>query len=342
LPPSRRNADTGGFAAIWRRRGPLACLLLPFSLLFIVLVALRRALYRAGFLHRARQPVPVVIVGNISVGGTGKTPLVIHLALALRALGRHPGIVSRGYRGDATGVAEVTPASDPGAVGDESVLLARRSGCPVFVGRDRVAAARALLSGCPECDVILADDGLQHYLLARDVEIAMFDERGVMNGWPLPAGPLRELVSRLAQVDAVVFNGNIVSLGHTIDCPVFVMRLLGDSFHRIDDPQTKCSAADLAGRKLHAVAGIGAPQRFFDRLTGMGLSFARHPFADHHDFCAEDLAFTGDAILTTEKDAVKLARLSLPLPVWVLPVTAEVSPDLAAFVLEKLNGHPSA
>ena len=320
----------------------MACLLLPFSLLFIVLVWLRRALYRAGLLPRERLPVPVVVVGNITVGGTGKTPLVIHLALALRVFGRHPGIVSRGYGGDATDVAEVTPGSDPGVVGDEPLLLARRSGCPVFVGRSRTAAARALLAGYPECDLILADDGLQHYRLARDVEIVMFDERGVMNGWALPAGPLREPVSRLAQADAVVLNGTTVSPAPTLDRPVFVMRLLGDSFHRLDDPRITCNAADLAGKKLHVVAGIGAPQRFFDRLSGIGLSFAAHAFVDHHSFRAEDLAFAGDAILTTEKDAVKLARLSLPLPVWVLPVTAEVSPDLAEFVLEKLNGRPSA
>ena len=303
---------------------------------------MRRALYRAGLLHRERLPVPVVVVGNITVGGTGKTPLVIHLALALRALGRRPGIVSRGYRGDATKVVEVTPGSDPAAVGDEPLLLARRSGCPVFVGTNRVAAGRALLAGYPHCDVILADDGLQHYRLARDVELAMFDRRNVMNGWPLPAGPLREPVSRLAQVDAVVHNGTAMSPAPVVARPAFVMRLLGESFHRLDDPRKTCSAADLAGSKLHAVAGIGAPQRFFDHLSGMGLSFAEHAFADHHNYRAQDLAFAGDAILTTEKDAVKLVRLSLPLPVWVLPVTAEVSPDLAAFVLEKLHGRPSA
>ena len=342
MPPSRRNAEIGGLAAVWRRRGALAWLLLPFSLLFGMLVALRRALYRAGLLRRESLPVPVVVVGNITVGGTGKTPLVIHLASALRVLGRHPGIVSRGYHGGAPHAVEVMPDSDPAAVGDEPLLLSRRSGCPVFVGKDRPAAARALLAGHPECDVIIADDGLQHYRLARTVEIALFDERGVMNGWPLPAGPLREPVSRLTQVDAVVLNGIAAPPAPTFELPLFAMRLRGESFHRLDDPLVKCNAADLAGKKLHAVAGIGSPQRFFDQLTEMGLSFVEHFFADHHDFRAEDLAFAGDAVLTTEKDAVKLARLSLLLPVWVLPVTAELSPDLAAFVVEKLNGRPSA
>lgn len=342
MPPSRRNAEAGGLASIWRRRGPLACLLFPVSLIFEVLVALRRALYRSGMLRRERVPVPVVIVGNISVGGTGKTPLVIHLAGAMRVRGRHPGIISRGYRGDSEGVLEVTAESDPGVVGDEPLLLARHAACPVFVGRDRVAAAQGLLARYPECDLIIADDGLQHYRLERDVEIALFDERGVMNGWALPAGPLREPVSRLAQVDAIVSNGIAVSPAPTFAAAAFSMRLLGDRFHRLDEPLTTCSVNDLAGKVLHAVAGIGAPQRFFDHLTGMGLAFSEHPFADHHDFCTEDLVFTGDAILTTEKDAVKLARLCLTLPIWVLPVTAELNPDLASFVLEKLNGRTLA
>ena len=317
-------------------------MLFPFSLLFLALVALRRTLYRVGILRSEGLPVPVVIVGNITVGGSGKTPLTIHLVLALRALGRHPGIVSRGYRGNATSATEVFVGSDPAAVGDEALLLARRAGCPVFVGRDRLAAARALLVRYPQCDVILADDGLQHYRLRRNVEIAVFDQRGVMNGWWLPAGPLREPVARLAQVDAVVLNGRAVPPAPALDRPVFVMRLLDNGFHRLDDPRVNCVPADLAGLKLHAVAGIGAPQRFFDRLREMGLDFARHSFDDHYEFRVDDLVFGGDAILTTEKDAVKLERLSLSLPVWVLPVTADVSPDLAAFVLEKLNGHPSA
>ena len=342
LPRSKRSADSGGLAAVWRRRGLLACLLFPVSLLFQALAAARCGLYQTGVLRRERLPVPVVIVGNLSVGGTGKTPLVIYLAQALRGAGRHPGILSRGYRGAAGNIAEVDTGSDPVIVGDEPLLLAQRSGCPVFVGRDRSAAARALLAAYPDCDLLLSDDGLQHYRLARAFEIAVFDERGVMNGWCLPAGPLREPVSRLQGVDAVVLNGRTVSPELASDRPLFAMHLQGNVFHRLDDPRIECGAADLAGGSLHAVAGIGAPQRFFDQLRGLGMDFIEHAFADHHDFHAEDIAFTGGSILTTEKDAVKLARLSLSLPVWVLPVTAEVSPDLAAFVLEKLNGRPPA
>ena len=293
-------------------------------------------------LHRERLPVPVVVVGNILVGGTGKTPLVIHLARDLGARGRHPGIVSRGYRGNSGHTLEVTATSDPGIVGDEPLLLARRATCPVFVGRDRVAAVRSLLASYPECDLIIADDGLQHARLERDVEIALVDGRGMMNGWALPAGPLREPVSRLAMVDALVLNGAAVSPAPTFSGATFAMTLLGERFYRLDESMTTCGAADLAGKILHAVAGIGSPQRFFDHLTTMGLNFSVHPFADHHEYCEDEMLFAGDAILTTEKDAVKLARLSLLLPVWVLPVTAETSPDLAAFVLEKIDGRPSA
>lgn len=307
-----------------------------------MLAALRRAAYRSGFLSRERLPVPVVVVGNITVGGSGKTPLVIHLALALREQGRRPGIVSRGYRGDGEEVTEVTSASDPAKCGDEPVLLAMRSGCPVFVGRRRAAAARALLAAHPECDMLIADDGLQHYALERDFEIAVFDRRGVMNGWCLPAGPLREPVSRLARVGALVLNECAVSPAPVRGPRVFLMRLQGDRFCRLDDSETQCDAAELEGKRLHAVAGIGAPQRFFDRLRELGLGFVEHPFADHHRYCAADLAFSGDAILTTEKDAVKLSHLSLSVPVWVLPVTAHVEPDLAGYLLETLHGFPTA
>lgn len=329
-------------AALWRQRGPLACLLFPVSLVFRALIALRRAAYRAGLMQSHGVSVPVVVVGNLTVGGSGKTPLVIHLASALRSRGRRPGIVSRGYRGENRSVTEVTASSNPAEVGDEPILIARRAGCPVFVGRDRVAAAHALLAVHPECDVVLSDDGLQHYRLKRDLELAVFDERGVLNGWCLPAGPLREPLSRLAQVDALVLNGTAVSPAPTLGRPEFSMRLEGKRLYRLGNPQFTCSVADLIGGKLHAVAGIGAPQRFFDMLRAMGLDVIEHAFPDHHEYFVDDLAFADGVMLTTEKDAVKLVHLSLSLPVWVLPVTAQLSPNLAEFVLEKLNGCPPA
>ncbi|MCF8177999.1 MAG: tetraacyldisaccharide 4'-kinase [Sulfuritalea sp.] len=320
----------------------MACLLFPGSIIFFVLVAGRRALYRLGFLPRIRLPVPVVVIGNINVGGTGKTPMVIHLAHALRSKGRRPGIISRGYLGNAGSVAEVSPRSDPGKVGDEPVLLAQRSDCPVFVGGDRVAAAKALLAANPACDVILSDDGLQHYRLERDVEIAMFDAGRLQNGWMLPAGPLREPMTRLSQVDAVVVSHSPVLPAPTFECPAFDMSLKGDIFVRLDTSSMTCGASDLKGKVLHAIAGIGEPRHFFELLSGLGLSFSEHPFDDHHHYQVEDIGFSDGAILTTEKDAVKLARLKLSLPIWVLPVTADVSPALTEFVLEKLNGYPSS
>lgn len=337
------------FAAIWRQRGSPACLLYPLSLIFRGLSALRRMLYRRALLPAHRLPAPVVVVGNLIAGGAGKTPLILHLAMALSARGRRPGIVSRGYRGGARNVMAVTADSDPALVGDEPVLLARHAGCPVYVGRDRVAVGRALLRDHPDCDVILADDGLQHYRLARDVEIAVFDARGIMNGWQLPAGPLREPLSRLATVDAIVLNlgderheSSLPLDVAVMPAPTFRMRLVGQRFHRLDNARMTCSAAEFVGQRLHAVAGIGDPQRFFAHLRALGLDFVAHPFADHHRYRREDLIYDGDAILTTEKDAVKLARLEAPLPIWVLPVTAEVAPDLAAFIVEKLNGRPPA
>lgn len=307
-------------------------MLLPLGLLFFLVAALRRLLYRAGLLPTVRLPVPVIVVGNITAGGAGKTPLVIWLVEALRRRGYRPGVISRGYGGAGAGVREVGPDASAQQAGDEPVLIRRRTGAPVFVGRDRVAAAQALLA-TGACDVIVCDDGLQHYRLARDLEIAVVDRRGTMNGWPLPAGPLREPASRLSTVDAVVANG--------WEGPApFRMTLAGDRFVRLGDAAT-CGPAELAGRRLHAVAGIGEPQRFFDHLAALGLRVEGHAFPDHHPYGAADLAFEGDAILTTEKDAVKFPGLAI-LPVWVLPVAATVVPDLAQFLLERLDGRPPA
>lgn len=307
-------------------------LLLPFTLLFALLIGLRRLSYRLNLLHSIAMPVPVIVVGNLTVGGAGKTPLVLWLVEFLRGQGYRPGIISRGYGSHAAPQPQpVMEASDPALVGDEPVLLARRARCPVWVGARRVDAGQALLAAHPECDVLVSDDGLQHYRLRRDVEIVVVDgRRRYGNGLLLPAGPLREPVSRLATADAVVINGGGITPGQ------YGMALTGALFRRLHDGQT-ATAADLAGKQLHAIAGIGHPPRFFAHLRQLGLDIVEHAFADHYAFQPEDLQFeNADAILMTEKDAVKCMAFA-PLNSWVLAVTAEVDAALGNKVLEKLR-----
>jgi len=319
-----------------RRLAPALWLLLPLSWLFAGLAWLSRRRARP-----VRLAVPVVVVGNITVGGAGKTPLTIWLARQLAERGWHPGIVSRGY-GGANGAPRRVESTSPAAeVGDEPILLARRSGVPVWVGRDRAAAGMALLAQHPEVDVVLCDDGLQHYRLARDVELAVFDGRGAGNGWRLPVGPLREPLDRLASVDGVICNG-VADQRIPASLPRFAMQLRPGDFYRLDDARQTCRADDFKGKRLHALAGIGDPGRFFRTLTDLGLVFAPHPFPDHHAYSAEDLCFAKDDILLmTEKDAVKCAGLT-PGETWVLPVEAELSPALVELVMEKLRGRKAA
>jgi tetraacyldisaccharide 4'-kinase len=251
----------------------------------------------------------------------------------LRASGYRPGVVSRGYGGRNSVACEVDPDSDPASLGDEPVLLARRTMCPVWVGRSRVEAATNLLASHPEVNVIVADDGLQHYALARDVEIVVVDgQRRFGNELYLPAGPLREGLGRLAQVDAVVINGH-GAIAETA-CPVCNMTLVGQSFFGLHDHERTVSADYFRGRQVHALAGIGNPDRFFVTLAGMGLNVVRHPFPDHHPFRQEDLP--GGTLIMTEKDAVKCAAYAHP-DAWVLAVDARVSGDLEHLILNKLE-----
>ncbi|NJD25109.1 MAG: tetraacyldisaccharide 4'-kinase [Betaproteobacteria bacterium] len=318
-----------------RRLTPALSLLLPFSGLFGLAAARNRRT------QGQRLPVPVIVIGNLTVGGAGKTPLAIALAAALVARGWRPGIVSRGYGGDNARPRPVDAAATAAAVGDEPLLIARRTGCPVYVGRDRVGAGRALLAGHPEVDVLLCDDGLQHYRLARDVEVAVFDGRGAGNGCLLPAGPLREPLARLAAVDAVICHDS-PPLAVPPAVPAFAMRLRPGDFYRLGDPEQTCVAAALAGRELHALAGIGDPERFFRTLEGMGLAIVRHPFPDHHAYAAADLAVADTGVLLmTEKDAVKCAGLTTG-EAWVLPVEAELPPAFIELVLEKIRGRKAA
>jgi len=327
----------------WERFTAVSALLLPISLLFRVAATLRRGSYRAGLASTVRLPVPVIVVGNITAGGTGKTPLTLWLAAVLSAQGRSPGIVCRGYGGAARAPQPVRPDSDPYACGDEAVLLAQRSGCPVWIGANRPAAARALLAAAPGCDVVLSDDGLQHYALARDVEICVVDgERGFGNGWPLPAGPLREQPSRLAVVDAVVINDGD---GHRAPLPAIRrlnaqchgMKLEPRGFWNLQHTDRRVGVEHFRGRRVHAVAGIGNPGRFFRQLRDMGLEINAHAFPDHHAYTVADLAFAGtDAVLMTEKDAVKCQRFA-PETCWAMAVDAVPDAGLSELVMRKLK-----
>ena len=320
----------------WYRLSALSLVLWPASLVYRLLMALRRFAYRSGALPVVRLPVAVIVVGNIVVGGTGKTPLVLALAAMLRRNGRKPGIVSRGYRGGAVAPMAVAAASPVKVVGDEPLLLARASGCPVWIGRDRAAAAQALLGVHPGCDVLILDDGLQHYHLARDIEIAVEDERRDGNGLLLPAGPLREPRSR--RVDAWVVN----SAPTGVHVPAFRMDLRGDTFRCLRRSLADVPACALVGKKLHAVAGIGHPQRFFDHLARLGLATVNHAFPDHHAYAPNDLDF-GDceALLMTEKDAVKCEAFARE-HWYALQVEAEPAPAFFDFILAKLNGLKTA
>ncbi|MBL8449151.1 MAG: tetraacyldisaccharide 4'-kinase [Dechloromonas sp.] len=316
--------------------------LVPLSALFAALAASRRLAYRRGWLATRRLPVPVVVVGNLIVGGAGKTPLTLALVRELAERGLRPGIVSRGYGGGVTAPLKVRPDGDAALVGDEPLMLARRAACPVWIGRDRAAAGVALLAEHPEVDVLLCDDGLQHYRLARDVELAVFDGRGAGNGWLLPAGPLREPLARLKGVDAVVFNGPCDSgLAGWAPCS-FAMSLQPGAFHRLHDWAQTCGADALHGRRLHAVAGIGHPQRFFRTLADLGLEVKPRPFPDHHRYSREDLAVPpGDVLLLTEKDAVKCPT-DLAGEAWVLPVEAGIPPGLVDLIVEKIRGRKAS
>jgi tetraacyldisaccharide 4'-kinase len=321
----------------WQRITAVSAALYPFSLFFRSVAALRRAAYAASVLRSQRLRVPVIVVGNITVGGTGKTPLVLWLAALLSRHGMRPGIVSRGYGGNAKSPRSVAPSSNPRDVADEPLLLAQRSGCPVFVGVDRCAAGQALLQAHPECDVIVSDDGLQHYALARDIEIAVIDgARGLGNGLMLPAGPLREPPSRLRSVDAVVTH----SRAPAIEGPgpaALHMTLEGSEFHNLLNASSIVRPAHFQGRRVHAIAGIGNPARFFEHLRALGLQFEAHAFPDHHRYTAADLAFRDESdVVMTEKDAVKCAAFAARKH-WALRVDAVPDPMLGELVLRKLT-----
>jgi tetraacyldisaccharide 4'-kinase len=346
----------------WLKRGPLACALYPVSLLFRVLAGLRSLLYRAGVWKSSRLPVPVIVVGNIFIGGTGKTPLTIWLVEQLRAAGLKPGVISRGFgskeagarpgraspgRARVVGPQPVTALSTPADVGDEPVLIATRAACPVFVCRDRAQAGRALLAAHPEVNVIVTDDGLQHYALQRDVEVVLFDGRGVGNGWTLPAGPLREPPSRRRDVTVVNAPALTPRLAARVGGHPYRMVLEGDTAERLGDRRDRVPLRYIGGRgRVAAAAGIGNPARFFRMLADAGLVFQELPLPDHHDFLDRPFASVdADVILMTEKDAVKCAQieeLRNDPRLWVVPVSARLDAALADHIVEKCRGRTFA
>jgi tetraacyldisaccharide 4'-kinase len=317
-----RDATARGLNAIWYGQSRLAWLLWPAAMAYRALVALRRLGYRRGWLRSFDVGVPVVVVGNLTVGGTGKTPLTVWLANRLVAAGLKTGIVCRGYRGRSVGWPVLVDASSQAAaVGDEAVLLARRTACPVAAGPDRVASARRLLEADP-LDVILSDDGLQHYRLRRRCEIAVVDgKRGFGNGLCLPAGPLREPRSRLDEVDLVVANDGSIDADDTIEARVGIVRLVALR------TGAERPLADLRGQKVHAVAAIGHPGRFFDLLARQGIVVEAHALTDHAAIAPDDLDFAdGVPVLITEKDAVKCENFEME-NLWCVETELEFSPD---------------
>jgi tetraacyldisaccharide 4'-kinase len=314
---------------LWYEESPGFSLLDPLAWLYGVAVSARRKAYERGWIRSHRVRRPVIVVGNLTVGGTGKTPLTIWLANQLRQRGLQVGLVSRGYGREQAGLRAVTYNSRWKEVGDEPLILHHRTGCMTLVGSDRVAAARALAA--QGAKVILADDGLQHLRMKRDLEIVVIDGvRGLGNGRLLPAGPLRESGIRAGVADALVLNGGIEGapvrgLPPELAATALRMRLVAEEAQQVGRSGARQPLEAFRGRPLHAVAGIGNPQRFFADLRARGLEVIEHPFPDHHALSAADLDFgDGLAVLMTEKDAVK-CRSAAGAPLWYVPVEAVFS-----------------
>lgn len=297
---------------IWYGMSAAYIPLLPFSWIFKYAAGARRFLYKKKLLKAYKVGVPVIIVGNISVGGTGKTPAAVWLAEQLKYSGKIPGIISRGYPGHVGKLPVVVrPDSDPAIVGDEAILMATRTGCRVVVHPNRAAAARKVIE--LGANIIISDDGLQHYRLARDFEIVVMDtSRGFGNGKLLPAGPLREPVSRLHSVDMVLVNCENFKpeVSQFENSSTWAFQLTATSVHRLDESETR-ELQDFSGKRVHAVAGIGHPERFFRMLQELGIDAVPHPLSDHADIGVADITFADDLdVLMTEKDAVKCRQFN--------------------------------
>jgi tetraacyldisaccharide 4'-kinase len=321
----------------WYQTRPAPWFLRPLAALFIRIAASRRAKQSA---QAWKAPVPVVVIGNIAVGGTGKTPLVVTLLAELKSAGLSPAVISRGYGSNQRGPL-VLSGHSPAEVGDEPVLISQRSGCPVAIGSERVEVIQALLAAHPSIDVILSDDGLQHYRMARDVECVVIDgARGLGNMACLPAGPLRELPKRLEEVDHLVVNGELqyrlpehLNLEH-----VSITQMTLDASDVVNMVSGKrLSLSDFSGEAVDAVAGIGNPERFFETLAAKQITPITHPFADHHPYTAADFSFGDDLpVFMTEKDAVKCMPFAQP-HWWYVPVDAVLDGPLIQDLIEALK-----
>lgn len=321
---------------IWYNNGAGKFLLLPLTVVYCTLNSIQRWKSRN---HHPKLPCKVIVVGNITVGGTGKTPLTIHLVNLLKKSGYKPAIITRGYGGKASRwLQSVTPESDPKMVGDEAVLMATNTQVPVYAGADRLLSISKLCQA-HDCDVVISDDGMQHYKLPSDILITVIDgERLLGNGWCLPAGPLRERKQRLESSDILVVNGEIEddSFDDRIISPWFGMALKGQILSQLNSSQ-EISVKDFKTRKVHAVTGIGNPKRFFKALEKLGFESQQHSFPDHHDFSEEDLQFDDDLpVVMTEKDAVKCKKFAKD-HYWYLPVLAELENDFDESVLKLLE-----
>jgi tetraacyldisaccharide 4'-kinase len=338
--------------------------LVPLSIIYATIVKLRRkwyalqALLKKSFFSTNSNPViPVIVVGNITVGGTGKTPLVIHIAEYLIEQGWQPGIISRGYKGKHRKPTAVNSKSDPKMVGDEALLFAKRLECPIVVGKNRSKALKKLLKMNPKqalnaIDVVISDDGLQHYALERHIEIAVVDtQRRFGNGYCLPAGPLREPESRLSVVDLIIYNTSAFygmpekaipknEDENTKDYPpnAYKMGYVPGKLYNAFQSDRQASLATFRGQRVHAIAGIGNPERFFQLLRDYGLIVIKHAFPDHHHFTHKDIYFRNEfPVIMTEKDAVKCTKF-VDLRHWILPIKAEVDSQFDAKLLALLEG----
>ncbi len=319
------------FIEKWSTRSWLTLLLLPASLIFYILIIIRAKLYSSSIICSAKPSVPVIIVGNIYIGGTGKTPIVIWLSQHLKKRGYNPGIISRGYGGDSSCHPMLVKIdSDPRIVGDEPLLIAQKVDCPLIVGGNRSENATTLVDKYG-CDVVISDDGLQHYKLQRDLEIVVFDGiRGKGNGLVFPAGPLREPMSRLKNVDYVLLNGG----SNEISGYSYLMKLC-NATNLVT--RNVISLDSFANQRVHAVAGIGNPQRFFNALSRLGIIVIEHPFADHMQYNESNLSFSDSIpVLMTEKDGVKCMDIAED-NWWVVPVELEIEQEFIEHINSRFN-----